>query len=168
MYFGLKLYIMKGKPGKSIWNFIDTLKEHQIPWGEYTEEDMQIKDTLKIKDFPVVVRTDCKNIRRIYPSKQKDVANIYDAALNHEVIRKIYEFGSSVTGRCNIDSDLDIFIDEDTSDGVKIFHIQKEVGDICGWNCDIVMYSSAGERLKKTIQEEGVVIYEQSACQSTG
>lgn len=30
--------------GKSIWNFIDTLKEHQIPWGEYTEEDMQMDE----------------------------------------------------------------------------------------------------------------------------
>lgn len=34
--------------GKSIWNFIDTLKEHQIPWGEYTEEDIQM-DELAIK-----------------------------------------------------------------------------------------------------------------------
>lgn len=129
---------------------------------------MQVKDTLKIKDFPVVVNTDCKNIRRIYPLKQRTVAKIYEAALNHEVIRKIYVFGSSVTGRCNIDSDLDICIDADTSDGMKIYHMQKEVGDICDWNCDIVMYSNIGERLKKTIQEEGVVIYEQSTCQSTG
>lgn len=30
--------------GKSIWNFIDILKEHQIPWGEYLEEDMQMDD----------------------------------------------------------------------------------------------------------------------------
>lgn len=30
--------------GKSIWNFIDILKEYQIPWGEYTEEDMQMDD----------------------------------------------------------------------------------------------------------------------------
>ena len=74
--------------------------------------------------------------------------------------RKIYIFGSSVTGRCNIDSDLDICIDADTSDGIKIYHMQKEVGEICDWNCDIVMYSNIGERLKKTIQEEGVVIYE--------
>ena len=34
--------------GKSIWNFIDILKEHQIPWGEYTEEDMQM-DALALK-----------------------------------------------------------------------------------------------------------------------
>ena len=29
---------------KSVWNFIDILKEHQIPWGEYTEEDMQMDE----------------------------------------------------------------------------------------------------------------------------
>lgn len=59
---------------------------------------MHVKDTLKIKDFPVVVRTDCKNIRRIYPLKQRTVAKIYEVALSHKVIRKIYIFGSSVTG----------------------------------------------------------------------
>lgn len=129
---------------------------------------MQVKDTLSMKDFPVVVKTDCKNIRHVYPLKQRTVARLYEAALNHEVIRRIYVFGSSVTGRRNIDSDLDICIDADVSDGMKIYHMQKEIGDICDWNCDIVMYSNIGERLRKTIREEGVVIYEQSACQSTG
>ena len=128
---------------------------------------MQAKDTLKMTVFPVVVNTDCKNIRRIYPLKQRTVARLYEAALNYKVIKKIYVFGSSVTGKCNIDSDLDICIDADVSDGMKIYHMQKEIGDICDWNCDILMYSNIGERLKKTIQEEGVVIYEQSVCQST-
>lgn len=34
--------------GKSIWEFMNILKEHQIPWGEYTEKDMQM-DELAIK-----------------------------------------------------------------------------------------------------------------------
>lgn len=129
---------------------------------------MEVKDTLKMTYFPVIVKTGCKNICRIYPLKQKTVAKLFDAALNHNIIEKIYIFGSSVTGRCNIDSDLDICIDADVSDGMKIYHMQKEIGDICNWNCDIVMYSNIGERLKKVIQEEGVIVYERSSCQSTG
>ena len=129
---------------------------------------MQVKDTLQMTNFPVVVETDCKNIHRIYPLKQRTVAKLYEIASNYQVIRKIYVFGSSVTGKCNIDSDLDICIDADTSDGMKIYHMQKEVGDICDWNCDIVMYCNIGERLKRMVQEEGVVIYEQSTCQGTG
>lgn len=30
--------------GKSIWEFVDFLKVCGIPWGEYTEEDMEMDD----------------------------------------------------------------------------------------------------------------------------
>lgn len=30
--------------GKSLWEFIDILKSHQIPWGEYTEESAAMDD----------------------------------------------------------------------------------------------------------------------------
>lgn len=30
--------------GKSLWDFIDMLKACQIPWGEYTEEELQMDD----------------------------------------------------------------------------------------------------------------------------
>lgn len=29
---------------KSIWDFMDVLKEQKIPWGEYSEEDFQMDD----------------------------------------------------------------------------------------------------------------------------
>lgn len=28
--------------GKNIWDFVDILKSYQIPWGEYTEESLQM------------------------------------------------------------------------------------------------------------------------------
>lgn len=28
--------------GKSVWDFIDVLKTYHIPWGEYTEDEMQM------------------------------------------------------------------------------------------------------------------------------
>ena len=28
--------------GKSVWDFMDILKEYQIPWGECTEEGLQM------------------------------------------------------------------------------------------------------------------------------
>ncbi len=122
---------------------------------------MEVKDTLNLKCFPIVVETDCKNIYRVYPLKQKIVARLFSIAPKYEEIRKIYIFGSSVTGRCNIDSDLDVCIDADVSDGMRIFEMQKEIGDACNWNCDILMYSNIGTALKETIHKEGVVIYEQ-------
>ena len=121
---------------------------------------MQVDDTLTLKRFPVVVHTDCKNINRIYPIKQRQVAAIYDKAKDFDIIRKIIIFGSSVTARCKIDSDLDVCIDADTSDGMKVYDMQKAFGEVCDWNCDMIMYAHMGQALRETIQREGVVIYE--------
>lgn len=30
--------------GKSVWDFIDILKAYQIPWGDCTEEDLQMDE----------------------------------------------------------------------------------------------------------------------------
>ena len=121
---------------------------------------MKVEDTLTMKRFPVTVKTECKNIDRIYPLKQSQVAKIYSQAGHFPIIRRIIVFGSSVTPRCHIDSDLDICVDADTSDGMKIFEMQKAIGDACDWNCDIVMYADTGSSLKETVNREGVVIYE--------
>lgn len=121
---------------------------------------MIAKDTLNMKQFPRVVSSDCKNIRRIYPLKQKQVAQIYDHVKDSDIVRKVIIFGSAVTPKCHIDSDLDICVDADVSDGMKVYDLQRQIGDICDWNCDILMYSNIGRRLKDTIDREGVVIYE--------
>ena len=99
---------------------------------------MRVEDTLTMRRFPVTVKTDCKNIDRIYPLKQKQVSEICSRAGQFDIVRKIYVFGSSVTPRCTIDSDL----------------------DLCGWNCDIVMYENIGSALRETVKGEGVVVYE--------
>lgn len=121
---------------------------------------MKVKDTLELTRFPIVVKTDCKNIYRVYPLKQRVVAQLYHIGKEYSEIKRIYIFGSSVTSRCHIDSDIDICVDADVSDGMKIFEIQSKIGEACGWNCDIIMYSNLGDRLKETIHKEGVVIYE--------
>lgn len=121
---------------------------------------MTAKDTLLLTKFPVVVTSDCRNIHRVYPLKQKEVAAIYDAVKDCKEVRKVIIFGSAVTGYCHVGSDLDICIDADASDGMKIYELQKIIGTICDWNCDIIMYSNMGNRLKETVGKEGVVIYE--------
>lgn len=124
---------------------------------------MKVEDTLYMRRFPVTVETECRNIDKIYPLKQEIAARIYDLAGGFPIIRRIIVFGSSVTPKCGIDSDIDICIDADVSDGLKVYEMQKDVGEICGWNCDIIMYSDAGKTLRETLEREGVVIYEQSA-----
>lgn len=122
---------------------------------------MNAQDTLFLKHFPIVVKSECKELGRIYPLKQKEAAEIYEIAAQFPFVKRVFVFGSSTTGRCHIDSDLDICIDADTDDGMQIFQLQKAIGDLCNWNCDIVMYSNIGNRLKDTIKREGVILYEQ-------
>lgn len=129
---------------------------------------MIARDTLSLRHFPLVVSSECRNLRRIYPLKQRQVAEIYEESKKHPIVRKIIVFGSAVTPNCRVDSDLDLCIDADISDGRKVYELQKQVGSICGWNCDILIYSQLGSRLKSTIDREGVVIYEQSAGKSQG
>ena len=77
-------------------------------------------------------------------------------------MKRIYIFGSAVTPNCSVDSDIDICINADTTDGMAIYNLQREIGDICDWNCDIIMYSNMGSRLRDTINREGVIVYEQN------
>ena len=124
---------------------------------------MNVDDTLTLKRFPVILETDCKNIDRVYPLKQKQISEIAKRAGLFPIVRKITVFGSSVTAKCNIDSDLDLCIEADMSDGLKIFEMQKAFGEACDWKIDIVMYSDIGKALRETVLREGVVIYEQPA-----
>ena len=121
---------------------------------------MKVEDTLTMKHFPLVVQTDCRNMDRIYPLKQRQVSDIIQIAKSFPVIKKVIVFGSSITPKCHIGSDLDLCVEADTDDGMTIFELQKKIGEVCNWNCDIVMYANLGERLKKIIQSEGVVVYE--------
>lgn len=117
----------------------------------------------ELKIFPVVVNVHYPNVQYIYPLKQKLAAQVRETVSQYKSIRKVWIFGSSVTNRCNIDSDLDICIDFFTTNGMEIYEIQNKVGNLCNWNCDILVYSNLGKFLKNTIEKEGVVIYEQSA-----
>lgn len=112
--------------------------------------------------FPIIVQTDCKKIYRVYPLKQRMAAEVYDIAKKYPEVRKVYLFGSAVTNKCHRDSDLDVCVDMVTEDGMKEYDLNREIGDACNWDCDILMYRHIGSKLRNQIEEEGVVIYEQS------
>lgn len=113
--------------------------------------------------FPVVVESECKVINKVYPLKQKEVSLIFDLVSRYREVHRVYVFGSSVTSKCHMDSDIDICIDLDVCDGLKVYEIENAIGNICNWNCDILVYSNLGNQLKDTIRREGVIVYEQSA-----
>lgn len=50
---------------------------------------MNVDDTLTLRRFPVTVETDCKNIDRIYPLKQKQISEIVKRAGLFPIVRKL-------------------------------------------------------------------------------
>lgn len=122
---------------------------------------LTVEDLKTLRVFPVIVQTDCENIYRVYPLKQRMVAKIYEIAKRYPDVRRVYLFGSAVTSKCHIGSDLDVCVDMETEDGMEEYRLNGEIGEACDWNCDILMYRNIGSKLRNQIEEEGVIIYEQ-------
>ena len=109
--------------------------------------------------FPLVTQGD-ESIRYVFPAKQKAAQKAIDLAKTDGRIRRLIVFGSAVTMRCGITSDLDIAIDapglseEDFAKLARGFYrgIDSEV--------DIVHYNRIGNALLlREIDEKGVNIY---------
>lgn len=115
-----------------------------------------------MKKFPIVVQGD-ESLQYVFPSKQQSVQQAIDLARADERIKRLIVFGSAVTMRCGIGSDLDLALDvpgADTEEFLKIAHpffvgIDSEV--------DIIHYNEIhSELLKKEIDEKGVVVFDRS------
>ena len=122
---------------------------------------MTVKDTLTMRYFPVVTKTNCPTINRIHPLKQNVVSQLYLLGSRYKELKRICIFGSSTTGLCHVDSDIDICLILSENDDFDFYELTKEIGEVCDWNCDILNYSNLGQRLRTIIEREGVIIYEQ-------
>ena len=120
-----------------------------------------VEDLRYLKIFPVVVDSDCQAISRVHPLKQSQIAKLYDAAKGNKYIKRIIIFGSSVTPKCHIDSDIDICLDLAIPLGPTdtIPDIGLRLFDILYDEYDVLYYSQLSEKFKRIIDTEGVVIY---------
>ena len=109
--------------------------------------------------FPLIVQGD-ENLKYVFPSKQSDVLKAISLAKLDERINRLIVFGSAVTMRCGINSDIDIAIDapdvgeDDFEKIARSFYlgIDSEV--------DVVHYNAIHNNLlKQEIDDKGVDIY---------
>ncbi len=111
--------------------------------------------------WKVIVKNTFKNCELIYPIQQKKVAEIVDFLKDNEYVKKIIIFGSSVTERCTINSDVDIYIE-----------LTKEINVFRNKYFDFLydlwtnFQVDKSEKLYKEIMEKGVVVYEK--CKNYG
>lgn len=90
------------------------------------------------------------NCERVYPIQQRKVNSLINDLTANNSIDRIIIFGSSVTDRCHIGADVDIYVESE--DDIKL-------NNIYDFEYDLWTNKSADERLKKEISSKGVIVY---------
>lgn len=90
------------------------------------------------------------NCERIYPLQQRKVRELIDDIIESENATAIWVFGSSVTESCHIGSDVDLFIETESTSPVKLAH---------DFEYDAWTSATVDDRLKAEIMRKGVKVY---------
>ena len=106
-----------------------------------------------MKRWKIVIKNSFKNCEFIYPIQQKKVSQIIEYLKTNEYVNKVIIFGSSVTERCTINSDVDIYVE--LTKNINIFK-----NKYFNFVYDLWTNFQVDENLYKEIKEKGVVVYE--------
>jgi len=111
-------------------------------------------DKLRIKkapDWKVVTAEPFLNCAKVHPLQQGKVSSILKDASHCQAVKEVYVFGSSVTNRCHIGSDVDIYMimDRDVNPLTEKYDFKIDF-----WNNFRV-----DKRLEKEIIKKGVKVY---------
>ncbi len=112
--------------------------------------------------FPIRLSNAPDILARIFPSKQADVYRLIQYVSENSCIDNVIIFGSSVTWRCSVSSDIDIAVGADISedDFVTLSGLMRNVIDS---ECDILHLNSIkNEMLLNEIYTKGVVVYDRT------
>lgn len=94
------------------------------------------------------------NARRIFPTKQKHVADMVKTCMKDKNVKRAVVFGSSVTAACNPWSDIDIYFElDEEKPNLPTYPSNKVVWD--KWT-----NFSVSPELLKEIEQKGVTVYE--------
>lgn len=103
--------------------------------------------------YKIVLKEPFKNCEFIYPIQQRKVKELIDYLKENENISSIIIFGSSVTDKCHIGSDVDIY--------VTLKKEEKIINRYFNFVFDLWTNFTVDENLKKEILKKGVTVYEQ-------
>lgn len=122
---------------------------------EITDEEFMDVSKYFIKPsntFKVTRKKRFKNIEYIHPIQQKNIEDILEALKQHDSVKKVVVFGSSVTYKCNYDSDIDIYVELSKDENVKSYNIETPVDFWTNFNVSPAMLEE--------IKNKGVVVYD--------
>lgn len=103
--------------------------------------------------WKIVIKNPFKNCSFIYPIQQKKVNELIEYLKQDENVKSIIIFGSSVTSKCHVGSDVDIY--------VELYENKPPIKDkYFNFVFDLWTNFMVDERLKNEILTKGVVVYE--------
>ena len=109
---------------------------------------------LELNEWKICIPNPFQNCQRIYPIQQKKVSRLIDELTKNDAnIKKIIIFGSSVTSRCHVGSDVDVYVETNAEP-------KDLIKDFVPFAYDLWTDMTADQRLKTEILKTGVVVYE--------
>lgn len=106
------------------------------------------------KKWKICIDHPFQNCSRIYPIQQQKVSRIVEHLRKNINVKRIIVFGSSVTERCHIDSDVDIY--------VELNYLEHLTFPAFDFVYDLWTNDTVDERMLEEIMKKGVVVYERN------
>lgn len=103
---------------------------------------------------------DIINIRQIYPTQQEDVSRILKGILRTGKAKKVIIFGSSISCRCNVWSDIDVYCE--LTENFEFTEPYSECEVLPENSTDLWTNYMVDAALLKEINRTGVIVYEGS------
>lgn len=130
------------------YDFFDS--EEDIDFG-FESQPFQFSNLNRLsnRNWRVCVDEPFKNCEKIYPTQQRKVKEFL-SSLEVRVVNRVIVFGSSTTGACRIDSDLDVFVELTGKVTLKLPCFDFEL--------DLWTNFMVDDRLLEEIESTGVVV----------
>lgn len=103
--------------------------------------------------WKIVINNPFKNCSLIYPIQQRKVNELIQYFKQDKNVKKIIIFGSSITNKCHVGSDVDIYVELAEDKAI----IKDKYFDFV---FDLWTNFAVDERLKNEILKKGVIVYE--------
>ena len=111
--------------------------------------------------FQNITGTDHPWIREIHPLKQRLAAKIADLVQETNLCKRVIVFGSSISMKCNMYSDIDVAVELINDSRENRNYVSEIIGETSNWNYDVIWLNDLdkSERIWDSIKR-GVVICE--------
>ena len=106
------------------------------------------------KSWKICIPDPFPNCEKIHPLQQQKVKKIYDAASGNPIVNEIIIFGSSISSKCHLGSDVDVYMNVEKD--INPLNPRNFYGD---FEYDLFTNFMTDERLLREIKSKGVKVY---------